>query len=75
MEVAINFQTNVRLNLFFFQMFSDRNILEPLETSAKMQAESCSSPVYYYIFGYAGNNRIAHMTYPNVPSDGQYSIG
>lgn len=53
-------------------MFSDRNIVEPLETAAKMQAESCSSPVFYYIFAYTGNNRIAHMVYPNVPSEGKY---
>lgn len=51
-------------------MYSDRNINEPVELAAKMQAESNKAPVHYYLFGYNGNNNIANLLYPNVPAIG-----
>lgn len=51
-------------------MYSDRNINEPIQLAAKMQAQFSNSPVHYYLFGYSGNNNIENLIYPNVPSKG-----
>lgn len=59
---------------FFLQMFSDRNINEPIELAAKMQATVTKSPVYYYLFGYSGENKIAKMLFPDVPCEGLYIL-
>ncbi|KAJ3666604.1 hypothetical protein Zmor_002040 [Zophobas morio] len=42
--------------LKLIQIFSDRYFLNDAETAVRMQAKVNKSPVYYYLFGYPGDN-------------------
>ncbi|XP_063906551.1 venom carboxylesterase-6-like [Zophobas morio] len=59
--------------LKLIQIFSDRYFLNDAETAVRMQAKVNKSPVYYYLFGYPGDNNEQKMV--GHGADSKYFFG
>jgi hypothetical protein len=55
-------------------MASDRVFLDDSETAARLQASVNTAPVYYYLFGYRGENSLSNLLSGTINNYGKFAF-